>query len=87
MYNKSIAHQLSSCFSVFVDEMTTQEAVDLGEQFTEIFIKNHDNVALLVSLLEVRWKSLVVYLDLSLGPYFFVLFVCGRVCLITYMPE
>lgn len=49
-----MAHQLNSCFSVFVDEMTTQEAVDLGEQFTEIFVKNHDNVALLVSLLEVR---------------------------------
>lgn len=44
------------------DEMTTQASVDLGEQFTEIFIKNHDNVTLLISLLEeydfhVRWPT------------------------------
>nr|KAG5702771.1 hypothetical protein BaRGS_003645 [Batillaria attramentaria] len=44
------------------DEMTSQASVDLGEQFTEIFIKNHGNVALLISLLEeydfhVRWPT------------------------------
>ncbi|XP_076450445.1 general vesicular transport factor p115-like isoform X2 [Babylonia areolata] len=44
------------------DEMPSQESVDLGEQFTEIFIKKHENVVLLVSLLEeydfhVRWPT------------------------------
>ncbi|KAL8607337.1 hypothetical protein ACOMHN_039487 [Nucella lapillus] len=34
------------------DEVPTQVSVDLGEQFTEIFIKKQDNVVLLVSLLE-----------------------------------
>jgi hypothetical protein len=37
----------------FVDEMTSQQSVSLGEQFTEIFIKKRENVTLLVSLLEV----------------------------------
>ena len=39
--------------SVLTDEMTTQASVELGEQFTEIFVKKHENVSLLVSLLEV----------------------------------
>lgn len=49
-------------FSLLTDEMT-QASVDLGEQFTEIFIKSRENVSLLISLLEVLISLL--YLSLS----------------------
>ncbi|XP_025090466.1 general vesicular transport factor p115-like [Pomacea canaliculata] len=44
------------------DEMTSKSSVDLGEQFTEIFIKKQENVTMLISLLEeydfhIRWPT------------------------------
>ena len=36
---------------------------ELGVQFTEIFIKNQDNISVLLSLLEVQ------------SPYYFIMFI------------
>ncbi|XP_070186346.1 general vesicular transport factor p115-like isoform X2 [Littorina saxatilis] len=61
-YTLDTLHHIMSNEPSEEDEMATPESVELGEQFTEIFIKQHENVGLLVSLLEeydfhVRWPT------------------------------
>ncbi|KAF6133639.1 USO1 vesicle transport factor [Phyllostomus discolor] len=58
-----------------VEENSTRQSEDLGSQFTEIFIKQQENVTLLLSLLEefdfhVRWPGvkLLTALLKHLGP-------------------
>ncbi|XP_058523188.1 general vesicular transport factor p115 isoform X2 [Ochotona princeps] len=58
-----------------VEENSTRQSEDLGSQFTEIFIKQHENVTLLLSLLEefdfhVRWPGVKLLTSLlkQLGP-------------------
>ncbi|XP_025742717.1 general vesicular transport factor p115 isoform X1 [Callorhinus ursinus] len=58
-----------------VEENSTRQSGDLGSQFTEIFIKQQENVTLLLSLLEefdfhVRWPGVKLLTSLlkQLGP-------------------
>ncbi|XP_027795641.1 general vesicular transport factor p115 isoform X1 [Marmota flaviventris] len=58
-----------------VEENSTRQSEDLGSQFTEIFIKQQENVTLLLSLLEefdfhVRWPGVKLLTSLlkQLGP-------------------
>ncbi|XP_004681498.1 PREDICTED: general vesicular transport factor p115 [Condylura cristata] len=58
-----------------VEENSTRQSEDLGSQFTEIFIKQQENVTLLLSLLEefdfhVRWPGVRLLTSLlkQLGP-------------------
>uniref|UniRef100_A0A667G7Y1 General vesicular transport factor p115 n=1 Tax=Lynx canadensis TaxID=61383 RepID=A0A667G7Y1_LYNCA len=58
-----------------VEENSTRQSEDLGSQFTEIFIKQPENVTLLLSLLEefdfhVRWPGVKLLTSLlkQLGP-------------------
>ncbi|XP_076999264.1 general vesicular transport factor p115 isoform X3 [Tamandua tetradactyla] len=58
-----------------VEENSTRQSDDLGSQFTEIFIKQQENVTLLLSLLEefdfhVRWPGVKLLTSLlkQLGP-------------------
>ncbi|XP_003469428.2 general vesicular transport factor p115 isoform X2 [Cavia porcellus] len=58
-----------------LEENSTRQSEDLGSQFTEIFIKQQENVTLLLSLLEefdfhVRWPSVKLLTSLlkQLGP-------------------
>uniref|UniRef100_H0WFV5 General vesicular transport factor p115 n=1 Tax=Otolemur garnettii TaxID=30611 RepID=H0WFV5_OTOGA len=58
-----------------VEENSTRQSEDLGSQFTEIFIKQQENVTLLLSLLEefdfhVRWPAVKLLTSLlkQLGP-------------------
>ncbi|XP_045041079.1 general vesicular transport factor p115 isoform X1 [Desmodus rotundus] len=58
-----------------VEENSTRQSEDLGSQFTEIFIKQQENVTLLLSLLEefdfhVRWPGVKLLTSLlkHLGP-------------------
>lgn len=58
-----------------IEENSTRQSEDLGSQFTEIFIKQPENVTLLLSLLEefdfhVRWPAVKLLTSLlkQLGP-------------------
>uniref|UniRef100_A0A8D1H5E2 General vesicular transport factor p115 n=1 Tax=Sus scrofa TaxID=9823 RepID=A0A8D1H5E2_PIG len=58
-----------------IEENSTRQSEDLGSQFTEIFIKQQENVTLLLSLLEefdfhVRWPGVKLLTSLlkQLGP-------------------
>ncbi|XP_054584207.1 general vesicular transport factor p115 isoform X5 [Eptesicus fuscus] len=58
-----------------IEENSTRQSEDLGSQFTEIFIKQQENVTLLLSLLEdfdfhVRWPGVKLLTSLlkHLGP-------------------
>ncbi|XP_036859205.1 general vesicular transport factor p115 isoform X3 [Manis javanica] len=58
-----------------IEENSTRQSEDLGSQFTEIFIKQQENITLLLSLLEefdfhVRWPGVKLLTSLlkQLGP-------------------
>ncbi|XP_048640792.1 general vesicular transport factor p115 isoform X3 [Marmota marmota marmota] len=64
-----------STFYKQIEENSTRQSEDLGSQFTEIFIKQQENVTLLLSLLEefdfhVRWPGVKLLTSLlkQLGP-------------------
>uniref|UniRef100_A0A8C0CMG2 General vesicular transport factor p115 n=1 Tax=Balaenoptera musculus TaxID=9771 RepID=A0A8C0CMG2_BALMU len=64
-----------SMFYKQIEENSTRQSEDLGSQFTEIFIKQQENVTLLLSLLEefdfhVRWPGVKLLTSLlkQLGP-------------------
>lgn len=52
---KIYQYQLQLQF-LYSDESQLRKPDDLGEQFTEIFMKRLENVTLLLSLLEVNYK-------------------------------
>lgn len=50
-----------------IPEVTAKDSLKLGERFTEIFIKKHENVGLVLDYLEefdfhVRWPALQLLL-------------------------
>lgn len=53
MYNDHSFFIILDSLSLIEDEVPNHIPDDLGGQFTEIFIKNSENVTLLLSLLEV----------------------------------
>lgn len=77
-----IAYALDTLYNIIsndeeeeVEENSTRQSEDLGSQFTEIFIKQPENVTLLLSLLEefdfhVRWPGVRLLTSLlkQLGP-------------------
>lgn len=77
-----IAYALDTLYNIIsndeeeeVEENSTKQSEDLGSQFTEIFIKQQENVTLLLSLLEefdfhVRWPGVRLLTSLlkQLGP-------------------
>lgn len=77
-----IAYALDTLYNIIsndeeeeVEENSTKQSEDLGSQFTEIFIKQPENVTLLLSLLEefdfhVRWPGVRLLTSLlkQLGP-------------------
>ncbi|XP_054996367.1 general vesicular transport factor p115 isoform X2 [Sorex araneus] len=77
-----IGYALDTLFNIIsneeeeeVEENSTRQNEDLGSQFTEIFIKQQENVTLLLSLLEefdfhVRWPAVKLLTSLlkQLGP-------------------
>lgn len=77
-----IAYALDTLYNIIsndeeeeVEESSTKQSEDLGSQFTEIFIKQPENVTLLLSLLEefdfhVRWPGVRLLTSLlkQLGP-------------------
>ncbi|XP_070250942.1 general vesicular transport factor p115 isoform X4 [Myotis yumanensis] len=77
-----IGYALDTLFNIIsndeedeVEENSTRQSEDLGSQFTEIFIKQQENVTLLLSLLEdfdfhVRWPGVKLLTSLlkHLGP-------------------